>query len=58
MPMNAASDDRMPGSSVRKAPRLSRERGLGAHTRHEGIEVARVDSVNDRFEDLFRRCFT
>ena len=41
--------------AVGEGPGLGRERGTGLIEGQERVEVARVDSVNDRFEDLFRR---
>jgi hypothetical protein len=40
---------------VSKAARLRRKRGLWLIQSHERIEIARVDSINDRFQDLLRR---
>jgi len=36
-------------------PRLSRESSLGLVQLHESVEIAAIDSVNDRCKNLFRR---
>ena len=54
MPVNAASDPRTPADRGR-APGLSRKRGVGLIQRHQRVEIAGVDSVNDSFEHLLRR---